>query len=86
MQLQTPLMHSAKFPEFSNFAKSAVCSPVRPEVYPSILESALYQEFSQLQGPVWKETSVHGTCAIHRGPVFYCFLLFLGAQVPCAEI
>ena len=27
-------------------------------------------------GPVWKETSVHATCAVHRVPGFYCFLLF----------
>ena len=26
--------------------------------------------------PVWKETSVHGTCAVHRVLGFYCFLLF----------
>ena len=26
--------------------------------------------------PVWKETSVHATCAVHRVPGFYCFPLF----------
>ena len=39
-------------------------------------EQQKWQKWDRMRPPVWKETSVHGTCAVHRVPAFYCFLLF----------